>query len=173
MDKLNVRPEDVPASALPYVKSDPLGVKEYGEWLKALREEKGLTLSALAELTAYSTSHLSQIETGKKKKMPAPAYLEKLAGPLGVDYSDLLRMAGYDDLAKGVKWREAQEDFSKGGEEYDLLSLKKQVKFLEGMTDIKTLLERKAPPYPMYNGHKLTADERRRLLIILENVFEH
>lgn len=169
MDELNLKPEDVAASALPYVKSGPLGVKEYGEWLKALREEKGLTLSALGELTEYSTPHISQIETGKKKKMPAPAYLEKLAGPLGVDYSALLSMAGYDDLAKGVRYREAQEDFS--DEDFDLIALKKQVKFLEGITDIKTFLERKAPPHPTYNGHKLTEQDRKRILIILEQLF--
>jgi len=110
-DDLDLKPEHVPAYALPHVKSGPLSVKEFGAWLKALREEKGLTLSVLGELTGYSTSHLSQVETGKKKNMPSPEFLEKLAEPLGVNYSDLLHMAGYEDLAKGVRLREATKDF--------------------------------------------------------------
>lgn len=167
MDELNLKPEDVPASAIPYVKNGPLSMKEYGKWLKELRKEKGMTLVGLAEPSGVSHAYLSQIENGQFK--PSSEFLEKLAGPLGVGYSDLLSMAGYDDLAKGVRFREAQENFSGG--DWEIVSLKERVKTLESITDIKTFLERKVPPHPMYNGHKLTADDRKRLLIILENLF--
>lgn len=169
MDELDLKPEDVPASALPSVKSGPLSVQEYGKWLKALRKESGMTLVGVTKSAGVSHAYLSQIENGLFK--PSPEFLEKLAGPLGINYSALLIMAGYNDLAKGVQLREAQEVFANRDNEYDLIALNEQIKLLESITDIKAFLERKVPPYSKYNGHTLTADDRKRLLIILENLF--
>lgn len=81
--------------------------REFGSRLKKLRLDRGLTLTALGELAGYSNSYLSQIETGDKRNIPSPETLEKLWEPLGVNYSDLLEMAGYKDLAAGVKLRES------------------------------------------------------------------
>lgn len=167
----NLSRNDVSPSNWPYVSGEPLDVEGFGNWLKALREEKKLTLAQLGELTGYSTPHLSQIETGKKKNMPSPDFLEKLSEPLHVPYSDLLYMAGYKDLAQGVRLREAQEHFADTDNEYDLIELREQVKFIEGITDLKIFLEREVSPYPMYNGHSLTNQDRQRVLIMLEQLF--
>lgn len=190
----DLKPKDVPAYALPYVKKGPLSVKEFGEWVKALREEKGLTLTQLGDMIGYSNPYLSQIETGKKKKMPSPELLEKLAKPLGVNYSDLLFMAGYDDLAKGVRLREAQAEFQ--GDIDNLFNDEGSVEIIfkenryenvrdaNGATiqyvipneelvrrffDIRYLLTKREKAY--YNGHLLTDQDRKRILDVLKALF--
>lgn len=66
----------------------------FGEYLKKMRERKGYSIRQLASYSGVSDSYLSQIETGKSG-VPKPAILRKLASPLGVDYKELLRAAGY------------------------------------------------------------------------------
>ncbi|WP_067925463.1 helix-turn-helix domain-containing protein [Alicyclobacillus shizuokensis] len=171
MDDLDLGPEDVSASARPFVDSGPLDVKEFGKWLKALREEQGLTLTQLADKVGYSNPYLSQIETGKKKNPPSPELLAKLAEHLGVRYSDMLRMAGYTDLAKGIALKEAQSDFSDTADEYRLLELKQQARLIQEIADLKTFLNRKVSPFPKYNGHVLTEQDKKRILDMLALLF--
>ena len=62
-----------------------LGVK-----LKGLRQERGLTLQALAARAGVSVSYLSEIEKGKK--YPKPEKLVDLAAALEVAYDDLVSL---------------------------------------------------------------------------------
>ncbi|MBP3953624.1 helix-turn-helix domain-containing protein [Bacillus suaedae] len=71
-----------------------MNAQEFGSYLKGLRKRQGLTLKKLEELTGYSNSYLSQIETGKKG-IPSPEILKKLESPLGEKYSQLMFRAGY------------------------------------------------------------------------------
>jgi DNA-binding XRE family transcriptional regulator len=64
-----------------------------GDYLKARRKEKGLTITQLSEISGVSHPYISQIENDKFK--PSPDILKKLVGPLGVPYMDLLHKAGY------------------------------------------------------------------------------
>lgn len=68
---------------------------QFGEYLRSLRQEKGLTLTKLAEESGVSHPYLSQIENGKKNNYPSSEVLIKLAGPLGVDYEELMEKAGH------------------------------------------------------------------------------
>jgi SOS regulatory protein LexA len=68
--------------------------KEFQEFLKAHREEKGYSVRGLAELTGVSHTYLSQVETGKRG-IPKPEILKKLHKPLGVEYQELMEKAGY------------------------------------------------------------------------------
>ncbi|MGN7169299.1 helix-turn-helix domain-containing protein [Paenibacillus cellulositrophicus] len=68
--------------------------KEFGNYLRNLRKNKGLTLIQLKEATSLSQPYLSQIENGLKG-IPSPETLRKLAAPLGVPYEELLHYAGY------------------------------------------------------------------------------
>ncbi|NIK68773.1 helix-turn-helix transcriptional regulator [Paenibacillus sp. BK720] len=74
-----------------------MNVYELGQYLKSKRIQKNLTLDELGELTGYSNPYLSQIENGRKKKMPSPELLKKLGAALGVEYSLLMQEAGYWD----------------------------------------------------------------------------
>src|SRR5436309_10997232 len=65
----------------------------FGEKLRGLRQDKGLTLRALAAATGLSFTYLSKVETGKVPYTPAPDKIRALAQALGVDPLELLGAA--------------------------------------------------------------------------------
>ncbi|MGE4274073.1 MAG: helix-turn-helix domain-containing protein [Desulfitobacterium sp.] len=64
-----------------------------GEKLKKLRNDKGLTLRELSEITGVSISFISDIENNRRN--PSVEYLQKLAHGLDVPTADLLLEANY------------------------------------------------------------------------------
>ncbi|NEU29961.1 helix-turn-helix transcriptional regulator [bacterium LRH843] len=66
---------------------------EFGEYLKYLRKQRGLTLIEMQEQSGVSNSYLSQLENGQFK--PSPEILRKLHRPLSVSYNTLMHKAGY------------------------------------------------------------------------------
>jgi transcriptional regulator with XRE-family HTH domain len=64
--------------------------------LKALRLEKGLSLSQLATRAGMSTSYLSEIEGGRK--YPKPEKLVRLAVEIGVPYDELVSLRVPEEL---------------------------------------------------------------------------
>jgi transcriptional regulator with XRE-family HTH domain len=69
-------------------------MNNYGEYLKALRESKGLTLREVEKQIEVSNAYLSQLESSKIKQ-PSPTTLYKLAGLYGVEYESLMEKVGY------------------------------------------------------------------------------
>lgn len=69
-------------------------MENYGEYFKALREAKGLTLRGVEKATDVSNAYLSQLESGKIKQ-PSPINLHKLAQFYGVRYEQLMEKVGY------------------------------------------------------------------------------
>lgn len=67
---------------------------DIGNYIKSLREEKGLSQRKLAELAEISHTEISRIESGERLK-PAPSIMDKLAPFLGIPYTDLMKKAGY------------------------------------------------------------------------------
>lgn len=65
-----------------------------GQFLKTVREDKGLTLRSVENSTGISNAYLSQLE-GDKIKQPSPIMLHKLGEVYGVSYATLLGLAGY------------------------------------------------------------------------------
>lgn len=68
--------------------------RELGDFLKACREEKGLTLREVEKETDISNAYLSQLE-GRKIKKPSPVILGKLSMLYETSYSLLMRLASY------------------------------------------------------------------------------
>ncbi len=66
----------------------------FGEYIKFLRNEKGLSQRDLAEKSGVSNAEISRLETGERKK-PSPNVLKALHSYLGVSYEELLQRAGY------------------------------------------------------------------------------
>ena len=62
-------------------------ISSFGETLKRLRNEKGLTQQELANLSGISRVEIARLETGErgKKRSPSLASAQKLAAALGVD----------------------------------------------------------------------------------------
>ncbi|PSR24273.1 MAG: XRE family transcriptional regulator [Sulfobacillus thermosulfidooxidans] len=67
---------------------------QFGKFLREQRQAKHLSLVALAERTATSSSYLSRIERGLRNP-PSPAVLRRLAQALDIPYEQLMERAGY------------------------------------------------------------------------------
>lgn len=65
-----------------------------GEELKALRNQKGLSLRQVEEKAKVTNGYLSLLENGKVKQ-PSPDVLHKLAKAYEVPYELLMEKAGY------------------------------------------------------------------------------
>ncbi|WP_168735432.1 helix-turn-helix domain-containing protein [Cohnella fermenti] len=111
--------------------------ESFGQYLRNLRKQAGLTLKELGMSTDLSYSYLSQLERGERggvKKIPSPEILKKLHKPLGVRYAELMVKAGhmkYEDL----------DDYLLG-EEPELDDESKQMILMESM-EKKERIERK------------------------------
>lgn len=70
-------------------------VRNFGEFMKNLRKERGLTLAELSKESGVSQPFLSQIENNKRR--PSPEILKKLYDPLEYPYDLLLIKAGVID----------------------------------------------------------------------------
>ncbi len=67
----------------------------FGQFLKDLRERKGLSLDEVEEATGIPNAYLCQLETGARKKLPAPERLRIIADYYNVSIQELLEKAGY------------------------------------------------------------------------------
>lgn len=67
---------------------------KFGEFLKNLRKEKGLSQRQLADLCNISNTEISRIESGERQK-PSPNILKAIAPHLGISYGELMTKAGY------------------------------------------------------------------------------
>lgn len=70
-----------------------------GEYLRAKREAKNLSLRGLATKANISYAELSRIENGKA--FPSPSTLRKIAPYLSVSYDELMLSVGYSFEAGG------------------------------------------------------------------------
>jgi transcriptional regulator with XRE-family HTH domain len=66
---------------------------DFGERLRQLRKERGLTLRALAEAVGVDFTYLSKIENGKAGYLPGAETIRALAEALGADALELLHWA--------------------------------------------------------------------------------
>ncbi|MGM0899407.1 MAG: helix-turn-helix domain-containing protein [Bacillota bacterium] len=69
---------------------------EFGEYIKQIRKDQKLSLREVAKRAGMSHPYLSQLETGRNNN-PTRETLLKLSKGLEVDYSTLLKKAGYLD----------------------------------------------------------------------------
>lgn len=67
-----------------------------GEYLKALRQKKDLSLRSVSDLSGVSHTEIKRIEDGLRKQ-PSPQVLRSLAKALDATYEELMELAGYID----------------------------------------------------------------------------
>lgn len=89
-------------------------MNNYGDFLKAHREAKKLTLRDVEKKIEVSNAYLSQLESGKIKQ-PSPNTLYKLAELYQVKYEVLMEKVGYPvpsaEPFTGNKREEASDTF--------------------------------------------------------------
>ena len=73
-----------------------------GDELYRLRTLKGVSLREVERVTGVSNAYLSQLEN-KKTDKPSPHILHKLANYYDVEYTHLLKIAGYLEEKKEQK----------------------------------------------------------------------
>jgi transcriptional regulator with XRE-family HTH domain len=76
------------------------GIKQkfpFGQFLKSLREQKGVSLVDVEKATGISNAYLSQLETGARRRLPPPDRLRMIADYYNVTGQELLKAAGYLD----------------------------------------------------------------------------
>ena len=84
----------------------------FGEYLRRLRKNKKLTIRQLDTYSGVSNSYISQMERGERG-IPSPEILKKLSKPLGVDYEELMRVAGYiDENKEESEYALSEDEFS-------------------------------------------------------------
>jgi len=67
----------------------------FGDFLKKLRARKGVSLKKVEEATGISNAYLSQLETGKRRRLPTPDRLIAIADYYNASIKELLEKAGY------------------------------------------------------------------------------
>jgi transcriptional regulator with XRE-family HTH domain len=147
-------------------------ITELGHAIKGVRNDKGLTLGKLSELTGVSQPYLSQIESGKRQ--PSTEILKKLAIALDIYYFDLLKLAGHNELVELYNAKQSKFNSLNTGESTPMNQLKSRLDAFEEATDLKQLLEQKPLALkvenikPYYNGHLLTREDCERVLAMLD-----
>lgn len=66
----------------------------FGEYIKKLRKDNGMSQRILAEKAGISNTEISRIESGERQS-PSPSILKAIHVYLGVTYEDLMIKAGY------------------------------------------------------------------------------
>lgn len=66
----------------------------FGDYLKELRESKGMTVNQLAVYSGVSAAAISRIENGKRG-VPKPETIKKLSEALKEPYPEMMKVAGH------------------------------------------------------------------------------
>lgn len=124
---------------------------EFGAYIKKIRDSKGMTLNQVALYAEISAAQLSRIETGKRGT-PKPQTIEKIAQALKVDYTELMKVAGYvnDDL-DNIENTKAEKDIAKRLEVF-----KKDLESSDGLA---------------FNGEPMSEEAKDSLLASMEIIF--
>lgn len=123
----------------------------FGEYMKELRETKGLTINQLAAAAGISGSQISRIENGLRG-VPKPTTLRKLAEATGVPYEVLMDQAGYMQ-EKSLIIDETAPDWATSKDKRDFR------KMLEDDGDL------------MFDGIPLDKDDKQRIKDVLTGLF--
>ena len=66
-----------------------------GDYMRELRLRKGVSLKKVEAATGISNAYISQLENGKRRRIPHPEKLKALANYYNVSVQQLLEKAGY------------------------------------------------------------------------------
>lgn len=139
--------------------------QDFGRYLRALREEKKLSINQLAMYSKVSAALISRIENGQRSA-PKPETLFKLSEALRVPYHELMDHAGY---APDQTIYSSNEKHSAGlirEDENNIVS----VPIYEQKENDLLLLSRK-PIDTMYLSRKWIGDQEHFGLVIKEPTF--
>lgn len=123
----------------------------FGEYLKELRETKGLTINQLATAAGISGSQISRIENGLRG-VPKPATVRKISEATGVTYEELMEKAGYLQ-DQGTASEESVPEWATSRDKNDFR------KMLEDDSEL------------MFDGIPLDKEDKQRIKDVLTGLF--
>lgn len=71
-------------------------MKDLGQFITEQRTAKNLSVRKLADLAHVSHTEIHRLETGERKH-PSPFTLRSIANALGIDFDEIMQIAGYTD----------------------------------------------------------------------------
>lgn len=118
-------------------------MSDFGDYLKYVRNSRGMTINQLSMYSKVSSSLISRIENGERG-IPKPETIEKLSEALKIPYKEMMKKAGYiDEDVKSSPW---QED-------------KKEIDLSTDKLKDTTLI---------YQGRELTEKQKKRIIRIID-----
>ncbi|MBU7316073.1 helix-turn-helix domain-containing protein [Paenibacillus oleatilyticus] len=135
--------------------------KDFGGYLKMLRQRCGMTVRELEDKSGVSHSYLTQMENGRRG-VPSPDILKKLFEPLNTSYDDLMAAAGYLEPRVDNVYSELKNDSSM------FLDMKGQYNVANKTLDLlqrnnESLLEDEVVQIPIYGeikaGYNMIAEQ--------------
>jgi transcriptional regulator with XRE-family HTH domain len=158
---------------------------DFGKYLREIRTAKKMTIRQLELYSGVSNAYISQIERGERG-VPSPDILKKIAGPLGVEYADLMEKAGYldsevkvekelddpivvmADIVKNQKYANSKEIKDLKGEMRELMEI---VGFEDLFKTIDLSDEELLMKYIfVYRGKKVSEDKVKKILSFIRFV---
>jgi HTH-type transcriptional regulator, competence development regulator len=132
---------------------------KFGEYLKAKREAKNLSMNKLGELSGVSAMYVSHLESGKREK-PSPEILMKLSEGLGEPYEDLMIVAGYID---GYDYEKPKnESNEREDREWSIAEQEQELFYLDFLLDSHHPL--------FFQDRLLTKEEKAKIKSVVEIV---
>lgn len=129
-------------------------MSEFGQYIKKIREERGLTINQVATYSGISAAQLSRIENGKRG-VPKPPTIAKIAKALKVDYEELMAVAGYiEEVTEEIHTSlsdKAEKDIAKRLEKF-----KEEIENSDGLA---------------FSGEPLSEEAKESLIESMEYIF--
>lgn len=165
-------------------------LSDFRNYIKKVREDKGLKMRELERLSGISQSYISQIENGKRS-IPTPDVIKKLANGLNENPIDLMVLAGYFSKEEAEQrkkilnqLKKEQEEDRKESYNYFNVEYPKHIIYddddgtsnirettIEDVYDIFSLLHiDNCDIY--YKYKKITNEEKKKILTMLKTILE-
>ena len=148
--------------------------KELGNYLKSIREGLDYSTHQISRLCDISQSFISLMENGKRKANPV--ILKKLSDIYFLDYVDLLKKAGYDDLVHLLNINTNIQDITKNNKQvFPLLGVVKAgYNYLASENIIGYVaIDKNLPDPENYFALKVTGDSMQPVLYEDDIVIVH
>jgi len=115
-------------------------LSQINDFLKELRERRGLTLRLASEKSGLSHSYISSLENGKHPQTkapinPSPESLKKLSEAYNYPYEELMRVAGY------IEENKKESDYTPSESLYDFVIRETEKKYGVTLRDDPFVLE--------------------------------
>lgn len=133
-------------------------LKEFGKYIKNIRESKKISLRQVDYLSEITFSNLSMIENGTRRA--TPFILKELSKVYDVNYIELLQKAGYIDLAEKetIDSIEAKSKKNKIVNVYSSVHAGILSEMIENIVDTEEISEKMVNSDKTYFGIKVKGD---------------